>query len=228
MADRPTETPEARGWRAAYQAGMRPGSAGCPGDEALAELVLGELGAGEREDLARHVTECRRCADDYRTLRALHAETGHGVPRSQRLRWRPRWGPVAAAAGLVAALGIAFTWMAGAPRRHTTDEAVRAAGLLEEAMLPSDGAVLASPPARFSWPPQAGASGYRVRLRDDSADLIWESGLGGATSVSLPVEVAAGLRRGTAYLWTVELEGDASRRRLGPFWFEVQSAATEE
>jgi len=212
------ETPEARAWREAYQAGMQPGSDACPGDEELVALVLGELRPDQRVTLARHVTECRRCTEGYRTLRTLHAETRRRLPRRRRVRWAA----ASAAAVLVAGLGLTLVWLGRSGGPVAVDDAVRGGGSAREAMNPADGADLGSAPATLAWGIQPGAIRYRVRLYDETAELLWESAPGEVPRVALPSQVRSRLATGGAFFWTVELEGRTVRRRLGPTWFEVR------
>lgn len=211
------EDPEFRGWRAAYQAGMRAGSDACPDDETLAALVLGELRGDERERLAVHVTECRRCAASYRTLRAVHAEARHGPAGRRRMRW-----PAVAAAAVVAAgLGVSLVWLARDSPSTRTDETVRGSAPLEERVRPVADAVLETPPAHLSWPAQVGATGYRVRLYDETASVLWKGSRVVEPRIVVEDEAQAALVAGGAYFWTVDVEGPVTRSRLGPFWFRI-------
>lgn len=216
MTDRLSESPEARAWRAAYQDGMQTGGEGCPDEEALAALVLAELGAARREAVAAHVAGCRRCARGYRTLRALHAEA-----RRERVRRPGR--VAAAAAGLAAVLAVALVWLPRTPAPAGPDPAVRRDAAPELSVHPADGAVLAEPPERLAWPPQPGATGYSARLYDASAEPLWEGPWTRAAEVELPAEARERMLPGAAYFWVVAVDGPAVPRRLGPCWFELRA-----
>ncbi|MGH9382488.1 MAG: zf-HC2 domain-containing protein [Thermoanaerobaculia bacterium] len=210
------ETPEERAWREAYQSGMQTGSGACPGNETLAALVLGELSGNERAALVRHVSECRRCAEGYRTLLALHAEAGSMLPRR-----RMRWPAVAAAAVLAVGLGVTLVWLARTGGPGAVDDAVRGGSVDEKAVDPADGAVLPSPPVALSWPADADATGYRVRLYDSAAEPLWESHPIASSEIELPPSVREDLIAGQAYFWVVEVAGSSTGRRQGPYWFEL-------
>lgn len=214
MADDPLGAGELSAWRQAYAAGRPAGGAPCPDDERLAALVTGELAGEERERIADHVVACRRCAEAYRTLVEVHAE----AQRGSAARWPRRW---ALAAGLVLVAGLALlTWRAGprAPGRDAGD--VLRSTAAGQGVVPAPGAVLASAPSVFRWPPLAGARS-RLRLFDAEAEPVWESAVETDGALALPEEVVGRMRAGASYYWVVESEAGAARRRLGPFWFEI-------
>lgn len=135
-------------------------------------------------------------------------------PRARRLRYAV---PLALAASLALVAGVYLKYAApiADDGRLRSSEAVEAT-----AIIPANGAVLASTPAEFSWPEQAGAESYRVVLRNAAGTPIWRSE---------PVElnhanIDAALHDETAhtYYWTVEVEGNGAARELGPFWFQLQ------
>ncbi len=74
-------------------------------------------------------------------------------------------------------------------------------------------------PRLFNWPDQAGAVGYRLRIFDAGAELLWSSGQLDQSTCRLPVEIARRLSAGRSYSWTVEVEGSVQRGELGPFDF---------
>ena len=83
-------------WRRAYRSTLAAEPRGCPGDEALAALALGELDGDERARVADHVAPCVRCAGDYRLLAELHREASRPAASRWPGLWRrrrppPRW-----------------------------------------------------------------------------------------------------------------------------------------
>ena len=86
---------------------------------------------------------------------------------------------------------------------------------------PANGAVLESPPESFSWPAQIGASGYRLVVFDAEASRLWESGRLESTELVTPAALTVALQYDASYLWLVAVEGDVTRRELGPFAFEM-------
>ena len=115
----------------------------------------------------------------------------------------------------MAAAGLLLLRM---PREQSTERgaAARAAGVA-----PSDASALAEPPARFDWPAQPQAEGYRLRLFRDSGDALWESDRITAPGVEVPPERRASIEGGRSYYWVVEVEGPLEKARLGPFTFRV-------
>lgn len=89
------------------------------------------------------------------------------------------------------------------------------------ALQPAVNAVVERVPERFIWSAQLGATGYRVRLFDARAELLWESELLQANEASLPSASLDRLESPGSYSWTVEVEGPAQRSRLGPFSFRI-------
>jgi hypothetical protein len=185
----------------------------CPDAETLAALALGEGGARERGAVADHVVTCAACAADFRLLRELHGEARRTpMPEVARASRRPWLG-----AGLAAALTLGVGMLAFRPQ-GPTDE-VRG-GLASTR--PADAAVLEAPPVELAWPPELGARGYRVKLFQGDGRLAWESATLTAPPASVPSDVRERVRRGGSWYWTVEVEGPARRRRLGPFWFRLR------
>lgn len=196
-------------YRAAARQPSWPGP-DCPPAEALERLAAGAAEPDERRRLADHLVECSQCAALVRELRDLGGWAARVVRQQRRPVPDRRW-PLALAASLVLAAGLAY--VASAPRPST--ETVRGASV---ALSPPVGATLARPPARFSWPEQPGASGYRVELRNAAGETVWLGPWELGASAELPAEIAARLEPGT-YLWQLELRGAALRSRLGPFVF---------
>lgn len=207
------QSPDLEVWRRSWQAEMPAGDAACPSDETLAALALGEIEGAERAALADHVAGCRRCAESFRTLVDLDRE----AERLRRRRRVPRAAWAAAAAVAVVALTGALWLGSGREERPAADSARRAAPAA--AVQPAADAVLDRPPESFAWPRHAGATGYRVRLYDEAAVLIWESPE--VSTASVPLADPPPLEAGGAFFWTVEVGGPAARARLGPYWFRI-------
>lgn len=191
---------------------QRPGTEECPDDERLASLALGEIEGDERDRLADHVVQCSACAESTRLLMELHREARTRRPRSL---WSSNLVRFLAAAVVLVALGVLLR---GTPLWNAPGDVERGTGVTTT---PEDGAELTSPPRRLTWPRQTGASSYRVRLYDSTANLLWESEIGDRPAIELPTSVADDLESGSSYFWTVELDGAREAGRLGPFWFRL-------
>jgi hypothetical protein len=88
-------------------------------------------------------------------------------------------------------------------------------------VVPAPDLELTEAPTHLAWPPQAGATGYRVVIFDARAERLWESPLLVGPELDVPPEARAVLRTGATYLWLVEVEGQAARRELGPYRFTL-------
>jgi hypothetical protein len=199
-------------WRRAYA--ERPSAETCPDDEELAGLILDERDVRETGEDPRleHVIRCPRCAQKMRDLLALDDE-------ARRLSPPRRARPWAVAAGIAVLVAATLTWLllVPPPGREGGPEVLRGDATT---VRPADGATLASPPTELSWPPQTGATGYRVEIRSAAGADVYRSDLRDGTSLTLPTDVVADLEPG-AYFWVVEVEGPVARPRLGPFWWTL-------
>jgi hypothetical protein len=156
------------------------------------------------------VTGCAGCALELR-LAADVAPAARSRPRSRRLL-----PSLALAATTLLAIGAAV-WFATLQPEPPRD-AMRGG---DDGVVPAPDAELDELPTHLAWPPQAGATGYRVVIFDARAERLWESALLDGAEVALPPEVRALLRPGATYLWLVEVQGLAARRELGPYRFTL-------
>jgi hypothetical protein len=210
-----SQTSDLGAWREAYRTGLEPTPRGCPGEEALADLVTGEIAEVTRARVADHLVRCARCADDYRTLSTLHREAAR--PASGR-RW---WIPALAAAAALAAVALLLPW---APGERGGAEGARPSPLRGRpavAVEPRDGAVLDAIPSRLTWSAQLAATGYVVRLYDASGARLW-SASSTAPTIDLPDALPGTPGAAGEYYWTVEVQGTVVISKLGPYWFEVR------
>jgi hypothetical protein len=134
------------------------------------------------------------------------------------------WWPQLAAAAVVVlmAVGGLQLW------RINTDEAdpgrpggerLREAGGV---VTPASGSVLERAPTNLAWPPEVGATAYRVTLFTSGAEPLWSSEAVTGTEISVPAEVRERMEAGGAYFWIVEVEGSVRRGRLGPFELSLE------
>lgn len=213
--DHPIDESTLASWREVYRHTSPAGA--CPDDETLASLVLERSAPNERRDdaLLEHVVRCPRCAQALRDLWELDGEARR-LSRP-RLRWSWR---VAAAVALVFAGALAWLLFVPARVENGDRQLVRGATL---GVLPADGANLTTRPTELSWPPQTGATSYRVELHEAAGETVWRSPDLEQTRLHLPAEVSDGLEPGS-YYWIVEVEGAVANPRLGPFWWTLSTA----
>ncbi len=178
----------------------------------IERLALSTVSADQRQRLADHLVGCGRCAQLVQELRSLSGWA------AQAAALRPRF-PYARALAVAAliVLAVGFLFLAYPGNRHPPDDSdVRGA---TGTVVPPRGARLSDSPRLFNWPDQAGAVGYRLRIFDAGAELLWSSGQLDQSTCRLPVEIARRLSAGRSYSWTVEVEGSVQRGELGPFDF---------
>jgi len=208
----PEPGPETPDLRKSYSALQLAGSEGCPPPEALAALVTGELAGEERQRAADHVVRCRRCSETSQILFQTHA-SALGQSRARGVRLMRIVGVAAAAAVAVLAGRLLL-----APR---PEPAVERGPSLSISVAPADGANLSGAPGQFEWPSENDAESYRVKLFDDSGDLLWQSEPARETRTALPASERGLLKPGKAYFWNLEIQGRLEKRRLGPFRFRL-------
>ena len=208
---------------------------GCPTAETIASMARGELGTADRMRALEHLAVCSSCALDTRLaleaapwsaelLRQIGGPSESVTPVERASAWgrRSRLAPrLALAATLLMALAAGVWLVRVASTLDATRDAEALRGGDEEHVAPGPGSELVAPPERLAWPPQPGASGYRVTLFDARALRIWESTPIAEPQLVLPPEALDELHAGEGYLWLVEVEGPASRRELGPYGFRL-------
>ena len=168
-----------------------------------------------RDSITRHAPR-PSAAHNEAVMAAARANAAR--TRHSRLVERNRtWSGIGIAAVIVLAVGI---WQL-APDETVIDNSVRGDDPAAE-ILPADNASLSVAPQEFRWTEVAGARRYKMKMYDGSATLLWESDWTDATKLTLPATAANQVTPGSSYFWTVELEGNGSRRSLGPYWFQVE------
>jgi hypothetical protein len=139
---------------------------------------------------------------------------------TRRTKARPQnW--IMVGAGLAASVVLAMViWQSPMTDSPPIDAGVRGAG--ELAVWPAENTLLAAEPDEFRWAAQAGAERYRIRLHNDSAELVWTSDWVLDNRQPAPVVADLMFARGARYFWVVEVDGSASRQSLGPYWFRIE------
>jgi CheY-like chemotaxis protein len=124
--------------------------------------------------------------------------------------WPRPWGPFAAAALVVLALGAGLSWkLAMAPPQlppAPSGSPLRGGGVLLEEPL---GEILEAP-EELRWSPVADASGYRVVLSAVDGTVLWQQETA-STRTALPAALARSLERAVVYHWRVEALGTQGR-----------------
>lgn len=216
--------------RRAFQSQRSDPGPGCPPEATLIDLVLGELPPEERLPLGDHVVACRGCAEDWRTLRALHQSLG-GIEGSEgeedqalipgpvkRVKGRT-WLPiVTGAAALIAALALFWTPLSHKAERQpplTRGELSQEGG---GALSPASGVRLTHAPPSLKWTALAGPQ--EVSIYNEAGGLVYRAvGVEGGT-LSLDSDTQDHLTQGP-YQW--EVRAGSEGVTLGPFWFELEA-----
>ncbi|MEO7974101.1 MAG: hypothetical protein ABIU84_11000, partial [Thermoanaerobaculia bacterium] len=128
------------------------------------------------------------------------------------------WNRWAAAALIVVGLGVAFEWahrtigsspqLPGGPNIVDSDVVRGGALLLESPVGRQTQSVKA-----FTWRALAGATSYRVEVRDVAGELVWQ-GLAATSRLETPSELAAQLQTYVSYSWSVTAF-DAAQSAVG-------------
>lgn len=201
-------------YRAAYRYSLAQSAEPPPTDEELAALVAGELDGEERDRVVLQMLKSPEAMEKHRILEELHRQaTERG---SAQRRWLQ-------GAGIAAALVLAVSVWALAPRLMTPPDE-RVVRSQDTNVSPPNGAEIAKPPEILRWPSQAGASSYRVKVRDAAANVIWSAESGDASQIEVPQDLSDRLSAGGTFLWTVEATFGGSVDELGPYSFEIVKA----
>lgn len=173
------------------------------------------------DELREAITDVQDRPGDLHDARILGAArlaaTERRAARAGAQRARQILPGLAVAATLLVAISLAFLWS----QDVTIDPSAVRTGAPN--VSPVDGAELPGGPAEFSWPAQANASGYRLVIFDTQANQVWASESIRAPRLSTPNLLSQQLVSGRTYLWVVEVNGDVTRRELGPYTFSVSA-----
>ena len=174
-------------------------------DNALREMLERQsLMTSEEHDS----TVIRAAGEAGREIRQYRKAAASG--RNQWLR------PFAIAATLIVGFFLVFNSSRVPPPEP--DSSIRGTAV---AVVPVHQATIDELPTLFRWPAQAGATGYRVILRDANAVSVWRSDSAARNEIVIPDNVRDQLDVGATYLWTVDIEGVPGQRSLGPWWFRI-------
>jgi hypothetical protein len=130
--------------------------------------------------------------------------------------------PAGLAVGLLVVIGIATYMRLSVHGYRQSEDSSQAGSSQTTSLEPAPGAELAAPPTHFSWPAQAGATSYVVRLRDGSGTLIWRSDPVSTATATLPASLAFQISPGRTYLWSIVVSSEADVSELGPWSFRLK------
>lgn len=201
-------------WRKAIRRGSQPprDRRDCPDADTLALLVAQPEAAPEQ--VMAHVERCSACAGELKSmaeLPELEAMINQMAPRRSPLR---RWTPLAAAACLVLAVGLAGYLVIEQPNQPV----VRNVSVMSD-ITPEEGAVLDRAPEAMTWTAREDQR-YRVTLHDAQAVRVWVSDPIEGGRATLPEEVRQSLGPGR-YYWQLHIVGAGTVQ--GPYAFEIES-----
>ncbi len=190
-------------------------------NERSENLPVDDEDAGLRDALARRSVTTSDSHDSAVLLAARDAGRDIRGRRGGTATASPGWMRWARPAAIAAALVVAFYFVFDASIQPPAVPDTTVRGIASGDVTPAHRSTLSELPNRFEWPPKAGATGYRVVLRDANAAPVWSTDSLTENSVAVPGELGDQLAAGATYLWTVEIEGASVEDRLGPFWFRV-------
>ncbi|MEL7449836.1 MAG: hypothetical protein AAFN78_11545 [Pseudomonadota bacterium] len=135
-------------------------------------------------------------------------------PEARPRRWHV---PAALAASLIIAVSV------GLPNLQHVEQASPASAVraAQAETAPPSGERLAALPEQLRWPAAADATGYRVVLRDATADVVWTSTVLVEPQLRLDGDAAAAVAGLETCIWSVEVVGPAEPQELGPYWFHL-------
>ena len=199
-------------WRKAIKRGTQPprDRRECPDADTLALLITQPESVPD--ELLAHVARCSACAGELKSLGELpelKAMIYQMAPQRSPLR---RWIPLAAAACLVVAVGLAGYLVIEQP----DPSIVRSVPVMPD-ITPEEGAVLDRAPQAMTWTAREDQR-YRVTLHDAQAARVWVSDPIETGRVELPIPVRESLGPGR-YYWQLHVVGAGTVQ--GPYAFKI-------
>jgi hypothetical protein len=156
----------------------------------VASYLDGTLASDRREQVERHLADCRQCRDDLlEAARVIRARKG------RRIRYL---GPPLLAAAAVIALLVVNPWGGSQTPVLRNSEP----GLSVTAVSPAEGGLVPDSDITFLWRSRVGESRYRFTLTNAEGDEIW---LGDLTDTVFVLPAEIDLIRGETYFWYVDV-----------------------
>lgn len=199
----------------------------CPSAEELYACLEPRASRRLIDKITEHLSECRLCLEEFRSLRLLSAGKRRTLEDIRRLiaaeadRTRPeRERPGRHKACFFAAPVLAASLLAllliisqPAPVHDVLDRRERGASGAEVTLLnPAGGKVCQRAGLMFEWAPLAEADYYLLELFDENLASLWQSPCLFEPSIIPPPDVVRGLRIGKKYFWTVTAKTSDGRR----------------
>jgi hypothetical protein len=171
-----------------------PESNACVSPDDLLALARREGSEERRLEILDHVMTCNQCRRELALLQAIEA-AGAAMERPSRQQpkiW-DRWKPLALAASLLLAVGLAIA----VRQRSSSDDISRGGEAIQLLAPPPE--VPPGQPLAFVWHPLVGARRYRMEILD-RADAVVFTGVTPDTTMSVSADR---LRPGGDYRWWV-------------------------
>jgi len=217
MSEPTTDTVNLRErFQAATGAADRP--ADCPAADLIWDALHGELSPEQRRSIIDHTARCPECAEAWRLARdvggtaqgAALSSAGRrpGVGPVHGVGWR-RWMPLAAAAALVAVVGLILHQGPihdDQPSHYRTGEEITIRSLLPEEIPLKRSACL----LRWSAGPEG--SRYDVEVATDDLEVIARARGLERPEFTVPADRLANLPPGAELLWRIEATLPDGRR----------------
>jgi hypothetical protein len=206
--------------RAAYEPALRESTTthgpDCPTESELLSAVRGAGDEAERLRVLDHALKCPACHRELALLHAVSSGETRAAPRAIRdLSWH-RWRPVALAASLVLAVGLA-----GVLRLRTrgAEEITRAGAAAGPVLVtPANGAAVRAGLVRFVWRPIPGVIQYTLEVDATDGTVLFSSPTRDTTFTAPIAPTAVGENR-----WLIRARmQDGSEKRSEPWVLRVR------
>lgn len=207
----------------------------CPDAERLLSYHRGDLTESEVASLKKHLLLCGVCSELMERLRQREEAVDDPEWKQveerldeRNLPWRTSsrsrgtlgnpyryW--LAAAAGLVLAVGVFVVWPTTAPVPISSDpDSVTRGGVLQL----EEPAGVVSEVQAFTWNAPPIASSFRLQIRDQG-QVIWEATVE-ESSYRPPAELFSLLLTGKLYEWRVQALDDEGEAVVESFWMPFE------
>ncbi len=175
----------------------------CPEPERLWDAAAGQLPATQARQLVDHTASCPSCAEAWRLARELgrHAREGRPAVGSALSRGGWRWAAAAAAAVVLALVGVQLWWtrpVGGPPAEYRDPDIETIRSLL------TDGAFLPREEFRLRWEAPPDAARFDVLVMTEELEVISRTRGLETPEYRVPDAQLEALPPGTRVLWQVE------------------------